>query len=278
MMAFFLPLYTRNALQRALCKGNIQGYRAELCWEIARCSSDHNLVKFPKSFQVFGLQGLKSENTMTWHTSVGDRCLAGAEGTLFAETLIGMIDLANGSEEKWLNYGTPLVDGQFQNLADNQKYQVLYEVAKELLFATTEVPPATAIKDGAIYYPYAWLKQEFQEVEIGESVWGQKILDAIAECAPSDDDDEDEDTSWPTLGCMDEDLWGNAIDYLADRILWDRDFEMYEDFGYLPPGQAAGEMERMDIDPNYFKPWDKRALPKAQQKLEELLLSFDPEA
>lgn len=51
---------------------------------------------------------------------------------------------------------------------------------------------------------------------------------------------------------MKTDAWEYGIDSVADRILWDRDFEMEAQFGAMGGGAAQGLMQMMAIDQGYF--------------------------
>lgn len=72
---------------------------------------------------------------MTWKTSKGVRCLTGAEAKVFANSMAVMMDMAEDSEGGF-NDGMPLIQGQFDSLKKADKYEVLYEVAQELLLET----------------------------------------------------------------------------------------------------------------------------------------------
>lgn len=103
---------------------------------------------------------------------------------------------------------------------------------------------------------YEWLKQEFDDVQVAEAVWGKDILNALAEFPP---DDELDTAYWPTMCCMDQQKWANAIDYLVGRILRENDFELYDMFITAPPERAAALMQQMDVHPDYFQEWDRYA-------------------
>ncbi|KAJ3286402.1 hypothetical protein HK104_009055 [Borealophlyctis nickersoniae] len=56
------------------------------------------------------------------------------------------------------------------------------------------------------------------------------------------------------MGCLDESKWESAIEEIADRILWDRDWEMEDMFPY---GAAIlFIMDFVRIDKDYFKPYN----------------------
>lgn len=88
-----------------------------------------------------------------------------------------------------------------------------------------------------------YIKRQFEDLDMGIDVWGKYIIDAYNECFPEDDDDEMKRVS---MDCVEEIVWSDAIEALADRILWDRDFEMYN--------EATPEvLPMMGITNSYFK-------------------------
>lgn len=46
--------------------------------------------------------------------------------------------------------------------------------------------------------------------------------------------------------------WSGVIESLADRILWDRDFEMAESFLDAAPAVASVQKSMLGIDQDYF--------------------------
>jgi hypothetical protein len=192
-----------------------------------------------------------------------------------------------------LNYGAPLTVGPFERLTTPQKLTVLEKVAEALL-TKSPVPPLQAVTENAIYYAFRFLHELFDCLVQGEDIWGQMVLDSLgrtglprpAERSRSssndsdnnDDDDveeeeveEEEEYRDPYIGCLDREKWENAIEELADRILWDRDFELEDHVG----GPIALEMmASAHIQQNYFS--RRRVNPRrgAAARLEALVLPF----
>lgn len=80
-----------------------------------------------------------------------------------------------------------------------------------------------------------------------------------------------DDEFMPKMGCLNKTAWQNAVEEVADRILWDRDFEMEDDFGAMGgSGFAEGLMQMMHIDQNYYQPIQERARPGARNRLHVL--------
>lgn len=131
---------------------------------------------------------------------------------------------------KKLNFGCPLIHGRFESLSATNKFAVLEEVAESLLTNNSAVvPEQDEYNEGAIYYVYCWLKSQFDEVDAGRDIWGDYIIAAYDECFPADEaEDEETDVPRVSMDCEDESVWMDALEMLADRILWDRDFELYD--------------------------------------------------
>ncbi|KAJ3279189.1 hypothetical protein HK104_001684, partial [Borealophlyctis nickersoniae] len=194
------------------------------------------------------------------------------EAKLWCSVIATMIDFHRMSTEfghdEGLNYGEPIIQGPFERLSTAEKYTVLEQVTKALIEPTPMPPKQTAVNESAIYYVFGWLRQEFYDVDGGEDVWGELVLDVLDSVREGGGDDEEwdeEDDYMPTMGCLDEYKWDSAIEGICDRILWDCDFEMEDIFPY---GAANLElMAIMGIDSEYFRPYDGHVYPNAQQKL-----------
>ena len=190
--------------------------------------------------------------------------------TSFAPASSLLIDLDKDSGIG-LNFGIPVVQGPFQNLTDPQKYTVLIDVTRQLL-TETPVSDQTAISEGAVYYVYCWLKQQFSDVYHGVEVWGDLILKVVAE---DEEKGDGEDDYFPTLDCYDMEKWDSAIEWIADRILWDRDWEMASQFPAIK-GNFSPLMRYMSIQPDYFAPFQGRAKPHARERLLDLINNLKP--
>ncbi len=67
-----------------------------------------------------------------------------------------------------------------------------------------------------------------------------------------DGGDADEHPAPPDADCIDNDRWALWIEYLADAILWDRDFEMAEDFLDADPRVSRHRRQLLGIREDYF--------------------------
>ncbi|KAG2494828.1 hypothetical protein HYH03_007069 [Edaphochlamys debaryana] len=110
--------------------------------------------------------------------------------------------------------------------------------------------------------------------EDGEEVWGKDILAAYDELFPKEGDEEEEEeefSSRPKMGCLDCNRWAGAIEMIADQILWDRDFEMCDIFRN---GHNSRLMAHARVEPDYFEPFEGRAKPGAEDRLYDLVYSI----
>lgn len=211
-----------------------------------------------------------------WSTPDGDRVLSGHEAELVRETVGGMIDelelLAEQTSFPPLELGVPVWDG----LTWQQKLATLDQVVRHLLQTTTSMLPQTAVYESAIGAIYAKIKcnieveldlasmeddSEFHDLES----WRTLVLLAfhqprylegeflVGESFEEVDQDSDDD-HYPT--CPDDarkELWFDVVERLADRILWDRDYEMEGVFGDIDPVQATALKNEMGVERGYFR-------------------------
>lgn len=186
-----------------------------------------------------------------------------------------MIDMADDSGEG-LNFGIPLVRGPFQRLTGPQKYTVLEEVTTQLV-TETPVPVQTAINESAIYYVFRWLEQIFTDTDCGIEAWGEKVLHALADEIATEPRIQGEPSFWPDMECDDMNKWCRAIEYIASKILWNRNCEREDRFmalkGKVGEFRAKALMTRRGegMDPSYFAPFEGRAKPGARDRLYYLI-------
>ena len=133
---------------------------------------------------------------MTWHTEIGDRCLAGPEARLIREIVGYMVDMITAEldygDDDGLDYGIPV----FDKLAPAQKLALLEQVLRQLLTPTPKTPELTSMNEGAIAAIYAAVGQmvvseiemESDPEEMGAfdtQHWRKLVLDvALADGCP----------------------------------------------------------------------------------------------
>ncbi|KAA5547232.1 hypothetical protein FYK55_02190 [Roseiconus nitratireducens] len=204
---------------------------------------------------------------MTWHTPTGDRCLVGEEAELIRDSLATMVqELAScreTDEPPW-EYGVTL----FDELTWQQQLAVLDLLAKNLLCPTEDTLELSGVNEAAVAAVYQNVAQQIElEIELHPVApsefrcrWRQAALDAYYE----NEDDEivrqealiqdiDEASAFDMdAGSCDVDRWRWLIDLLADRVLWDRDFEMVNEVIDAPPEHAAALRAALGIEAGYY--------------------------
>ena len=198
-----------------------------------------------------------------WHTSEGDRFLEAAEARLFKAGVTGLVERVK--EDVRVESGGYTIT-LFDELTWSQRLAVLESVATHLLTKTDQMPELTAVNEAAIGTVFDHISFEIDmEIEDTSSgtVWRQLVLDACHEClgdelSEHDDSDGDEaaedeaDYLPESASCERPDLWHHLVQSLADRILWDRDYELMGDFLDEPPEKAAMLRQIMGIGEDYF--------------------------
>ena len=89
-----------------------------------------------------------------WWTDGGERVLEGAEGALFAEVLLDLIDGINLSEDDDYYLGVHV----FDRLTYGQKVSVLSTIGNGLLRKDVPIVELSAVLEGAIAAVFAHLK------------------------------------------------------------------------------------------------------------------------
>ncbi len=192
-----------------------------------------------------------------WHTSEGDRVLDGEEAALFRAAVLALVERVKDERAEEPAYCIQL----FDELTWSQRIAVLEQVASHLLASTEKPPELTAVNEAAIGAVFEHISFEIDS-EILHAPhlvkWRQLVLDACLESFGQpvgnceSDDDDDMPTFPESCQCARHELWHPAVQLLADRILWDRDYEMVAEFLDEPPEKAAMLRQIMGIDDNYF--------------------------
>lgn len=222
---------------------------------------------------------------MTWKTPDGNRQLGGAEAAVVRESLAFMVDQI-GQSLDWSDdeqiWGTGV--GLFDEITRTQQLVVTKSVAEHLLTETSDTLELTAIHEavvGAIFRNLAVQIEIELDMEPAEKnihwkfYWRRLTLAAYHECYSDEEDDrfEDDDPEdpWVTPQSIESrnlPQWESLAESLADRILWDRDFEMAENFLDTDPAKAAVLKQMVGVDTDYYS--SVAADPKPHE-VEELL-------
>ena len=166
-------------------------------------------------------------------------------------------------EESW-DYGVTL----FDELTWQQQLAVLDLLATNLLQETTETLELSGINEAAVAAVYQNIVQQIElEIELHpvsppefRCRWRQATLDAYRQ---NEDDDvlrqevlsQDFDQEFVfdvDTECLEVDRWRWLVELLADRVLWDRDFEMVNEMIDAPPERAAAMKAALGITAGYY--------------------------
>jgi hypothetical protein len=193
-----------------------------------------------------------------WHTSAGDRMLAGAEARLFKSALTRIVEdikdeaMEDGLVEQW-EYGIP----RFDELTWTQRLQVLEQVASHVLSPSKETPELNAVNESAIAAIYQRMRHEIDfeiDSESESTEWRAMVLEAYGERFAGDHDDDTDDEepfALPAPTSRDRDVWSDLVESLADEVLWDQDFLM-DEFLDAPPDKAEMLKQFMGIQDDYY--------------------------
>lgn len=210
-----------------------------------------------------------------WHTNRGDRTIRGAEADLLGASIDVMLEeLSLGFDDGWEE--DPSWESQtgvllFDSFTAPQRIALLHEVALYLLTDTASVRHPSADTEATVAAIFTEIRdqvaieidlfpdvaEELERVLPGAKTWRQRVLaavDHVRNLADGDDPSEPEDslTRLPDDGCADIDVWEQQVEYLADSILWDRDFELAETFLDADPGISEQRRRLLGIHDDYF--------------------------
>ncbi len=186
---------------------------------------------------------------MTWRTSQGVRTLKGAEAALIREALGDVAEIVEDEfdgEEPW-EFGTR----QFDQQEPLVKLALLAEVGSALLRDTETVPELTAVNEATVAILFDHIQQSVEfEIDCERDMeapffWRTLVLAASHEMGDTSE------LELPTSDCRAVDEWSLSVESLADRILWDRDFEIVDDIADLPPEQSAAVRSSARIGGEY---------------------------
>lgn len=208
---------------------------------------------------------------MTWHTPDGTRRLTGTEAELVRESLAVIVDHLSEdlqyaeSDDQLRNYGVAL----FDELTGMQRLALIWHVATHLLNETSDTLELTAVNEAAAYAIFQNIAAEIQvEIDVANdrhaedetpgmrTYWRQRVLNAYKESVANEQDDAEEYEAYefclPEVENEDISEWLELTESLADRILWDRDFEMEERFLDTEPLKAKAVRQLLGINADYY--------------------------
>jgi hypothetical protein len=187
-----------------------------------------------------------------WRTSEGNRILRGAEWELFRAGLAVIWDEIEDCLVDDDSFSSGIA--AFDNLQPNQKLALLASVGQALRDASVPMPELTAHCEATVaaVFECIWQSVELEmglECDTGDPnalFWRQLVLAACREI------NETWEESLPAPDCDEPDVWEGLVDVLAERILWDSDFDMEEDFLDREPVSAEQKTKEMGIAREYY--------------------------
>lgn len=203
-----------------------------------------------------------------WHTSRGDRTLLGAESALVRRAIDNMVDgLLMHADIDLDDAAIGLETGitVYDACSLSQRIGLLHEVAKYLLTETDSAVVLSAPLEATVAAIFVDVRDQVAiEIEFlpqllesdDQPTWRRMVLDAYrSTLAPEDI----EHPVWVEIldQLPDEDSrnikqWESLIDSLADAILWDRDFELADQFLDEEPAQSRERRSLLGISDDYF--------------------------
>ncbi|NER38218.1 MAG: hypothetical protein F6J93_30395 [Oscillatoria sp. SIO1A7] len=225
---------------------------------------------------------------MTWHTIMGDRVLTGVEAKFYIEAVQNAFavlndeinDMNEEDSEDWCADMYPTGSTLFDRSSFNQKAVLVNFVLSALLKPEIPYPPLTHILEAAAYFPLVFVRSMVSsETEDDDFVneyepdaeyryyyrkmlylpFKEIILPWELESLEQEREDYEPDEFEKMLQakqkfdyrCNVFGEWDNIIEFLADRIFWDRDWQIVS---YHPQLLDGGNeiTKMMGIDDDYL--------------------------
>jgi hypothetical protein len=223
---------------------------------------------------------------MVWRTSSGLRSLQGTEAELYLSTMQDAIDYIEVMGDE-LDVKTG--DRIFDSANFQQKVIILHHCLSALLKPEVEAPELTNVLEAGAYFPFAYLKMRLEEEIAEEDEWSEDEADlkyayrrslwnafeefvrprwesAVEEYGEREEEADFSDRS------TNLDLWEEIIEELADRIFWDRDWQVSSIAPQLLDGIEEEFSQLTGLDEAYMtnrlpSSTDDAALPLAERSL-----------
>lgn len=177
---------------------------------------------------------------MAWNTSLGIRSLQGVEAELYLTTMQSAVDYIEVMGD---DLDVKTGDRIFDSASFHQKVIILHLCLSALLKPEIEAPELTNVLEAGAYFPFAYLQMRLEEEIAEEDEWSDDEEDlkygyrrslwnafeefvrprwesAVEEYGEREEEGDFSDRS------TNLDLWEEIIDALADRIFWDRDWQV----------------------------------------------------
>jgi hypothetical protein len=202
---------------------------------------------------------------MVWRTSLGIRSLQGTEAELYLTT---MQDAVEYIEVMGDDLDVKTGDRIFDSATFHQKVVILYHCLSALLKPEVEAPELTNVLEAGAYFPFAYLKMRLEEEIAEEDEWSEEedlkyayrrsLWNAFEEfvrprweSAVEEYGEREEEADFSDRS-TDLDLWEEIIEDLADRIFWDRDWQVSSISPQLLDGIEEEFSQLTGLDEDYI--------------------------
>ncbi|MER3435855.1 MAG: hypothetical protein C4288_21360 [Leptolyngbya sp. ERB_1_1] len=214
------------------------------------------------------------------------RSLQGTEAELYLTAMQGAIDYIEVMGD---DLDVKTGDRIFDSANFQQKVIILHYCLSALLKPEVEAPELTNVLEEGAYFPFAYLKMRLEEEISEEDEWSEDEEDlkyayrrslwnafeefvrprwksAVEEYGEREEEADFSDRS-PSL-----DLWEEIVDDLADRIFWDRDWQVSSIAPQLLDGIEEEFSQLTGLDEAYMtnrlpSSTDHTALPLVERSL-----------
>lgn len=186
-----------------------------------------------------------------WRMADGERVFSDGEWALFAP---GLDRLRRDVERDLRDEAETASTGVrvFDRLTAEQKLALLAEVARALRDPGVPAPRHTAVHEGAVAAVLAVVWEGLQ-VELKVAGMGLDNPTGLRRRLRAVSDGWGEpDEAPPGLDSTDAEAWEGLFEEWEERIFWDADFAMGDEFLDLPPREARKRLRVMGIDPGYY--------------------------
>jgi hypothetical protein len=183
----------------------------------------------------------------------GERVLTEPEWALFRTGL----DLLRDSVEEDLRAQTDDTDTgipAFDRLTPEQQLALLADTARALRDPASPAPRHTAANEGALAAVLSLIRAELEtELDLAQLEGHQREATPIRRLLRAVSEEvEGWEEPLPDETATDPEEWGELLEEFEDRIFWDADFAMGDEFLDLPPEEARARLQLYRIDPDYF--------------------------
>lgn len=180
-----------------------------------------------------------------WRMHDGNRVLTESEWAVFRTGLDLLRDFVESdisAEEDTVETGVPA----FDRLTAEQKLALLAEVASAVREPTIPMPVHTAANEGAIMAVLETFREMLrEEVESGDDRQTHLRTSLLAAVAG-------EEVRPPKPTSKRWEAWSSLCECVTERMLWDCDFDLGDEFLDLPPEEARAQLSLAGIDADYF--------------------------